>query len=78
MKEHDARELQSHLLDLAKSGDAAALEAENLPRAALLLLQKITGLNAEIHSLEGIIERREAEVDQLDAVLLEQLQRVPG
>jgi hypothetical protein len=77
MTETDAMNLQCHLLNLAKSGDAAALEAENLPPAALMLLRKITGLNAEIHALEGIVERREAEVDQLDAVLLQQLQQLP-
>jgi len=77
MTETDALKLQSYLLDLAKEGDTAALEAENLPQGALLLLSKITGLNAEIQSLEGIIERREAEVDQLDAVLLQQLQQLP-
>jgi len=77
MKEHDARELLVHLLDLAKSGDAAALEAENLPQGALLLVSKITAMNAEITEMEAIIQRREREVDQLDAVLLQQLQQLP-
>jgi hypothetical protein len=76
MTEADALKLQSYLLDLAKNGDAEALEGENLPRAALMLLRKITGLNAEIHALGDIIERREEEVDQLDALLLQQLMQL--
>ena len=69
-------DLMFHLLDLAKEGDAEALEAENLPPAVQMLLGKITAMNAEIIELGAIVERREREVAELDDLMLQQLMQL--
>jgi hypothetical protein len=76
MNKKDAMDLMFHLLDLAKEGDAEALEAENLPPAVQMLLGKITAMNAEIIELGAIVERREREVAELDDLMLQQLMQL--
>jgi hypothetical protein len=70
-------DLMVRLLDLAKNGQVQALAAENLAQGSLLLLRKLAQADAEIRSLEGVLERKEAEEKELSELLLQQLQQLP-
>ena len=77
MKEHDANELLVHLLDLAAEQDHAGIEAEELPTGAAMVLRKLVSLNQEIQSLESLVARKEADADQVEQLLLQQLMQLP-
>ena len=70
-------DLMAHLLDLARNGQGQALAAENLAQGSLLLLRRLAQADAEIRSLEGVLERKEAEEKELSELLLQQLQQLP-